>query len=202
MRRLLVVLAVLGFAATAFADDDDDEAAPTPPPAAAHRSPAKTADKKPDEKKADEKKPANEAVPGTDTAEHCQPPDSLNRDQANAYAAACSFFTGVAERDPVRVSRSCRAPFYFEGRPVNSAEDVARRWTALLGELQDTRANFYGFELLSYDDMVKKYGKPPAKLDNVPLRGAMIAVGNLDGYANVIALKHEGGVWSVFAFHD
>jgi hypothetical protein len=191
MRRFVLVLAFVGMASPALAQDDDDAPA-APSPAAHHKASAeKPADKKPEE-----------AVPGTDTSQHCAPPESLTKDQANAYLAACSFFTGIANREPSRVIHSCRAPFYFEGKPVSSADEIARRWTQLLGELQDTRANFYGLEILSYDDMVKKYGKPPAKLDNVPLRGATLAVGNLDGYANIIALKKDGPLWTVFAFQD
>jgi hypothetical protein len=50
--------------------------------------------------------------------------------------------------------------------------------------------------------MVKKHGKPPAKLENVPMRSAVIAVANLDGRAEVAALKRDGDHWAVFAFHD
>ena len=67
-------------------------------------------------------------------------------------------------------------------------QDTARHWAKLLNDLGEAPATLYGLEAYTYDDMVKKYGKPPAKLENVPLRGAIIAVANVDGRPQVAAL--------------
>jgi len=132
----------------------------------------------------------------------CTPPKDLKRDMQPPWEAACKFFSAVAERDPVKVYKVLKAPFYFENKQVNALEDAGRKWAALLNDLGKGQSTLYSVEVLTYDDMVKKYGKPPAKLDSVPLRGAMMAVANVDGHAQVAALKRDGGSWMVFAFHD
>lgn len=132
----------------------------------------------------------------------CVAPAALKGDAAAAYGPACSFFKAVAEREPAALAPVVRAPFFFEGKAVASREEALKRWSALLADLRGTRSTLYGVELYTAEEMIKKYGKPPSKLEAVPLRGAMIAVGNLDGRAAVVALRKDGGSWTVFAFHD
>ena len=132
----------------------------------------------------------------------CPVPAGLKGDAAAAFGPACSFLKAVAARDALALTGLVHAPFFFEGKSLAGREDVLKRWTTLLGELRGTQATVYGVEVYTSDEMIKKFGKPPAKLDAVPLRGAMIAVGNLDGRATVVALRKDQGVWTVFAFHD
>jgi hypothetical protein len=132
----------------------------------------------------------------------CPVPPGLKGEAAAAFAPACSFLKAVAAREPQALSDLIHAPFFFEGKSVAGRDEVLKRWATLLGELRSTRATVYGVEIYSAEEMIKKYGKPPAKLDAVPLRGAMIAVGNIDGHATVLALRKDQGAWTVFAFHD
>jgi hypothetical protein len=52
--------------------------------------------------------------------------------------------------------------------------------------------------------MEKKYGKPPARLNNLQWRGqhTWIAVGNLSGHAAVAVLRLDGQRWNVIGYHD
>ena len=132
----------------------------------------------------------------------CTPPRELEASRAPAYTTACTFFTALASRNVDGLMPTVKAPFFFEGTSVGAIDGVGHRWVQLLGDLGNGSAHFYGMQLYSYDEMVKKYGKPPAKLAKVPLRGAMIAVGDLNGRAEVVALVRQGERWAVFAFHD
>jgi len=145
---------------------------------------------------------SEEADAGAAQVDRCTPPEGLSPDLTDAYDSACAFFGAVADRDLAAVLPHLRAPFYFEGTQVNATDDIVLRWKQLLADRGGGPSTFYGLEVLSYDEMVKKHGKPPAKLQSVPLRGAVIAVANFDGRAEVAALKREGGRWAVFAFHD
>lgn len=132
----------------------------------------------------------------------CVAPSTLKGELLQAWAPACEFFSGIADRDIGLMTAKLHAPFYFEGRSVAGADEVRKKWRELLADLGSAPEPFYGLELYTYDDMVKKYGKPPAKLDSVPLRGAIIAVANIDGHPEIAALKRENGAWAIFAFHD
>lgn len=141
-------------------------------------------------------------IPDAGGVMHCTPPKSLKGDLPQAYVNACTFFDGIANRHLPDVVDITRAPFYFEGKPVQSVDETRKRWRELLAGLDRSPAPFYGLDLYTYDEMVKKYGKPPAKLEGVPLRNAVIAVANIDGHAEIAALRREGHDWVVFAFHD
>jgi hypothetical protein len=193
---LVLALLMLGIPA-AHADDDDDgtpdsaapaEPSPAPRKAASHAAPAAPTE-------------AAEASDSADGAKRCAPPKTLKGDVANAYEAACHFFGDLAARDP-QLMRRVHAPFYFEAKSYPTLEDTARHWGKLLNDLGEAPATLYGLEAYTYDDMVKKYGKPPAKLESVPLRGAIIAVANVDGRPQVAALRRDGNSWMVFAFSD
>ena len=174
---LAVALLVCSVAASAHAGDDDESAdAPEAP------QPSEPAE-------------APEPIP-------CPTPAGLKGDAAAAFGPACSFLKAIAARDAEALMGLVHAPFFFEGKSVAGREDVMKRWTTLLGELRGTQSTVYGVELYTADEMTKKYGKPPAKLEAVPMRGALFAVGNLDGHATVLALRKDAGLWTVFAFHD
>lgn len=132
----------------------------------------------------------------------CKAPADTKPELAAAYLQACGFFRSLAARDANGVQAAVRGPFWFEGKQVASGEDVHKKWAQLLRDLRGTTATLYGFELMTAEDMAKKYGKPPAKLESWPLKGALVAVANVDGRAQVAALRKDNAGWAVFAFHD
>lgn len=95
-----------------------------------------------------------------------------------------------------------RVPFHFEGEVATTDEAVKQGWrSALQGKnLESTR--LFDIDLLSPEEMTAKYGRPPERLASWPLKGAMIAVANLDGHPVVVLWKRSGQGWQALAFHD
>jgi hypothetical protein len=119
------------------------------------------------------------------------------------FNISMEFFGGVIHHDLDTLVSYSRTPFSFDGHTVNSPDEVKKRWTHILAELGRTNATLYGLEVLPYDDMVKKYGKPPAKLNDINWKGSVVAVGNIDGRATLAVLRRDtNGAWRVFAFSD
>ena len=95
-----------------------------------------------------------------------------------------------------------RVPFLFEGEAATTEDAVKQGWrSALQGKnLESTR--LFDIDLLSPEEMATKYGRPPERLDSWPLKGAMIAVANIDGHPVVVLWKRSGQGWQALAFHD
>ena len=144
-----------------------------------------------------------EAPPGHTEPQTPQPPADSKPELQPAFETAVQFFQGIVDWSRGNLVVSVRAPFYFEGKEVTSIDEVRKRWARALAGLGTGPMVLYGIELLSWDEMVKKYGKPPERLSEIPSKGAMVAVANINGQPKVAVLHKEGnGTWQVFAFHD
>ncbi len=124
------------------------------------------------------------------------------RSSDNLAEAARDFFERLLRRDTEGAVAYCRTPFFFEGKAVNTTDEVRRRWADAINSRAVERLTLYGIEVLTPEQMEAKYGKPPSKLGNWPTRGGMITVANLSGQAAVMLWKKSGNGWTAIAFHD
>lgn len=60
----------------------------------------------------------------------------------------------------------------------------------------------YGVELVTYEEMIKRYGKPPARLDKMSFTGSQVAIVNLEGRAMLVFFKKKGDAWVPFGVSD
>ena len=139
-----------------------------------------------------------------------QPPaESATRGKAETRApeddlgiVARQFFAKLLKRDIAGATTFCRTPFFFEGKSVNSPEEVRKRWAAAVSSRAVERIVLYGIDVLTPEEMVKKYGEAPSKLAAWPLKGGMITIANLSGQAAVVLWKKSNNVWSAIGYHD
>ncbi len=94
------------------------------------------------------------------------------------------------------------APFSFDGSVARTPLEVRERWAAILDRHPVDRLHLYGVELLPYDQAVARYGKPPARLGELPWRGSMIAIANLGGRATIVVWKRRGDGFVPIAITD
>jgi hypothetical protein len=221
--RLVIVGAVLSLGAFATAQE-------TPEPAAPEKAaPAEPEEKAPAPTKAPaEKKPSAEPTESGDTTPTAPEPPKKKRSKPvpaptevqaptgadqNAKTAlrpeeeellqvARLFFVKLLKRDTEGASNLCRTPFFFEGKAVNSADDLKRRWAAAINSRPAERLVLYGIDVLTPEAMEAKYGKAPTKLASWPIKGGMFTVANLSGQAAVVLWKKNGSAWAAIAYHD
>ncbi|HZH76011.1 MAG TPA: hypothetical protein VEY88_08260 [Archangium sp.] len=94
-------------------------------------------------------------------------------------------------------------PFQLEERSFDTPEALVVTWVKQLRQKRTDLVTLYDIEVLSYGDMEKKYGKPPARLGALATRGEVYAaVANLSGRAAVILYRREGVSWKAFAYTD
>ncbi len=123
-----------------------------------------------------------------------------------ASVVARHFFNQLIAGNARAVTEAAALPFQLEDRRVNSGDELFQEWVKALRSKRSDLLTLYGIEMLSPAEMEKKYGKPPARLSNLPWKNSktVIAVANLSGHAAVAVLKqHPSGIgWQVVAYHD
>jgi hypothetical protein len=94
-------------------------------------------------------------------------------------------------------------PFHLEERSFDTPESLVVTWVKELRQKRTDLVTLYDVEVLPYEEMEKKYGRPPARLGALPTRGEVYAaVANLSGHAAVILYRRDGADWKAFAYTD
>src|SRR5688572_9669930 len=118
---------------------------------------------------------------------------------------ARAFFAALLAGDTGTLVKQADIPFLLEDRRLSSGETLKAEW---LRELRAKRTDLLalkGLEILTPDEMEKRFGKPPARLSGWPLRSGktLVAVANISGRAAIALYRHWGGdEWRVVAYHD
>lgn len=132
------------------------------------------------------------------------PKPSLSDTEVVAIRAR-AFFAALLAGDAGPLVKQAELPFLLEDRRLSSGETLKAEW---LRELRAKRTDLLalkGLEILTPDEMEKRFGKPPARLSSWPLRSGktLVAVANISGRAAIALYHHWGGdEWRVVAYHD
>lgn len=118
--------------------------------------------------------------------------------------SAREFFTQLIAGDARNITNNCAFPFQLEERRLQTPDELFQEWLRNLRAKRTDLLTLYDIEVLSPADMEKKYGKPPARLQSLPWRGAKtyVAVANLSGHAAVAVFRHTGVSWAVVGYAD
>jgi hypothetical protein len=139
--------------------------------------------------------------------EQPQPYGLLLSDPDQVKALAHSFFDDVIAGDARSIVLHSGYPFYLEDRRLELPDELHDEWLKNLRSKRTDLLTLYDIEVLTPQEMEKKYGKPPARLKNLPWNtGAktFIAVGNLSGHA-CIAVYREAQIphhWQIVGYTD
>ncbi len=135
--------------------------------------------------------------------EQVDPTAHLPGELVAPWQISMQFFTYLQRHDIEGVVAFSRQPFSFDGRPAATTDDIKKGWVHYLADTNLRRSTLYSLEVLPYEEMVKRFGPAPAKLADLPLKGAVIAVANIDGRANLAMLRKDPtGAWRVYGFSD
>ncbi|MFZ5468456.1 MAG: hypothetical protein ACOZIN_03370 [Myxococcota bacterium] len=180
----------------------EEEAPPSPPPVDNEKpGPAQSPAEAPPA-------PPNplESLP-PDIRRHLKPPSPVSQaEQAEAVALlARLYFERLLQADAHALVELSHFPFHLEDRAVSSPDELLQEWLKHLRSRRTDLLTLYGVEVLTPQEMEKKYGKPPSRLSALPWRGAntFLAVANISSHAAIAVVKNVGGgQWKVIAFHD
>jgi hypothetical protein len=119
--------------------------------------------------------------------------------------SARTVFLALIQGDTKAVADSSAVPFVLEDQRITDANTLIDEWARNLRSRRMDLLVLYGIEVLTPEQMEAKYGKPPARLQSFPWRGAgtFIAVGNLSGHPAVAVFREvKRGQFRLIAFHD
>lgn len=114
-------------------------------------------------------------------------------------------FEKLLSGDASYISRGASFPFYLDGRRFDEREALFRE---LLQQIRARRTDLLSVdavEILTPDQMLKKHGKPPARLAALPWQApnTWIAVGNLSGVPVVAIFQEQPKTgWKLVALTD
>jgi len=136
-----------------------------------------------------------------------QPYGLLLSDPDQVKALAHNFFNDVIAGDARSIVLHSGYPFYLEDRRLELPDELHDEWLKNLRSKRTDLHTLYDIEVLTPQEMEKKYGKPPARLKNLPWNTGtrtFIAVGNLSGHA-CIAVYREAALphhWQIVGYTD
>jgi hypothetical protein len=143
--------------------------------------------------KAFAQKPSPPAAPSASAKKGVDPSLALH---------ARAFFLALMRGDANSLALLCKLPFHFESRPVSTPEELKRGWSSALMGKSLASAKLYDVELLTADEMIEKYGRPPERLSAWPLKGGMLSIANIDGHPVIVLWKKSGQSWFAYGLHD
>ncbi len=122
-----------------------------------------------------------------------------------AEEAARDFFLALVAGDARNIAFNSAVPFFLEDRRITDRDELGSEWLRVLRSRRVELHVLYGVEVYTPQEMEEKYGKPPARLANLPWKAprTWIAVGNLSGRPAVALLREfRPGEYLLTGFHD
>ncbi|MCP3101646.1 hypothetical protein LZ198_22470 [Myxococcus sp. K15C18031901] len=175
-------------------------AAPTPPPEQA----PKPAAPPPPSKPATASVPTATPTPAEAAAAPPPPLSAAEIAKEDIRISARYLFQCLLSGDVRNAANELFYPFQLEEKRYATPEELVGSWVKQLRLKRTDLVNLYDIEVLTLEEMEKKYGKAPARLA-LDLRGQKdlwVAVGNLSGHAGVFVYRPYGGEYRAFAYTD
>jgi hypothetical protein len=88
-------------------------------------------------------------------------------------------------------------PFQLEDRNLATPEELHTEWLKNLRNKRTDVLTLYGVDVLTPQEMEKKYGRPPPRLARLPLNQprTFISVNNLSGHAAIVVWRLINSEW-------
>ncbi|MCE9671430.1 hypothetical protein LY474_26855 [Myxococcus stipitatus] len=176
--------------------------APTPPPS----KPATASTTPPPPAVPSNKAPAAPvaATPPVAAPTPATPASAADLAKEDIRISARLLFQLLLSGDVRNVANELFYPFQLEDKRYATPEELVATWVKQLRMKRTDLVSLYDVEVLTLEEMEKKYGKAPARLA-LDLRGQKdlwVAVGNLSGHAGVFVYRPYGGEYRAFAYTD
>jgi hypothetical protein len=124
--------------------------------------------------------------------------------KGEAELSAKLFLASLLTEDFAAAGELSALPFFLENQKIDTHSALLEAWRRELRGKRVDLLEVKGLEVLTFEEMQAKHGKPPARLGRWPYQTGKtkIAVANVSGRAAVLLLRQVGGKWKVVAFHD
>lgn len=93
-------------------------------------------------------------------------------------------------------------PVNIEGQPVDTGEELRRRWGEVLARTEIRRLEPREIEVIPMALARERYGPPPERLGPLDEEGLVVAILRFDRAQLVAVLAHRQGRWAIIALTD
>jgi hypothetical protein len=131
-----------------------------------------------------------------------KPPSPATGAETGPAETAQELIDALLARDLDKLCQLTLAPFSFDGVEARSRGEVRRAWMRVLQRHVVSGRKLGGIEVLTYEDLLKRFGSPPERLASLPLAGSEAAIVDLGGRPTLIFMKKRGASWVPFAITD
>ena len=119
-----------------------------------------------------------------------------------ADLVARGFFRGLVGGQAASLEPLCSKRVSFDGRWVSGGKALSRELKKLVRRARRQQLKLRRIVLLPYDEAVKRFGPPPARLKGAGGRGRVVALAAFQRGGAAIILAREGRFWRVVALTD
>lgn len=119
-----------------------------------------------------------------------------------ADLVARGFFRGLVAGKLGALEPLCSRQVNFDGRLVKGQARVKKKLQALIVRAKRHQLKLRRIVLMPYEDAVKRFGPPPARLKQSVGRGKVVALAAFGRGGAVAVLGREGRFWRVVALTD
>lgn len=123
-------------------------------------------------------------------------------DEGTAALVARGFFRALLDGRVSDLLPLCAESLNLDGQRVAAGPELRRALDALIQRARSETLILRGLELLSYAEMVGRYGPPPARLRASVGRRDLLAVARFNRLGAVAVLARKGRFWQVVALTD
>ncbi|MBK8482030.1 MAG: hypothetical protein IPL40_12800 [Proteobacteria bacterium] len=119
-----------------------------------------------------------------------------------AALVARGFFRALLDGRVSDLLPLCGEQLNLDGQRVAAGPELQRALDALIQRARSETLILRGLQLLSYAEMVGRYGPPPARLRASVGRRDLLAVARFNRMGAVAVLSRKGRFWQVVALTD
>jgi hypothetical protein len=115
---------------------------------------------------------------------------------------AHALIDALLARDLEGLCKLTPPPFSFDGVEARNRDEVRRAWTRVLQRHSMAGRKLEGLEVMSYEELVKRHGPPPARLASPALVGSEAVIAEVGGRSTIILMKKRGTAYVPIAITD
>lgn len=115
---------------------------------------------------------------------------------------AKGFFHAVLEARLNDALAVCAPRVAFEGKWVSGETELQQELSRLIDRASSQTLQLRRVDVLSYREMVRRFGPPPNRLRQIVRPDDMLALARFDRRGAIAVLRQEGSFWRIAALTD
>lgn len=119
-----------------------------------------------------------------------------------AQLVARTFFRGLLDNNVEALLPLCAEQVSLDGEAVKGRDALRPRLQAMATRARELGIQLRRVEVLSYQEVVRRFGPPPERLRRAVGPGQLVALARFSSLGAVAVLRRAGAFWKISAISD